>query len=275
MRSPRRVVLMAAVIVAIVLGGIDVWSLFGSTQTLETHSAANVTASTGGSPSARSRPSPSASPSRSPCVNRPLLVWQSVGSPNTQNPNGSAVAAYEGRIRVVGGMGTTMRVYDRAIVKTCGWRSLGGLAGCFVGGQVVVAFDEDAAFEAGSGADEGDQVGCVDGAPAGLGGLDQLERHRDPGGLGPRPLGDLGPVPDGREGGLDRVRGAQVDPVFGRVVVERQQLLQIVGDLRSRLGPLRAVQVRERLGRGLGVVAVFGAPDLGQGLLRARVRGLG
>ncbi|GGX13592.1 hypothetical protein GCM10010383_49550 [Streptomyces lomondensis] len=39
------------------------------------------------------------------------------------------------------------------------------------------AFDELAAFEAGSGADEGDEVGCVHGPPPLLGGLDELEAH--------------------------------------------------------------------------------------------------
>ncbi len=53
---------------------------------------------------------------------------------------------------------------------------------------------------AGAGADEGDEVGCVDGAPAGLGGLDELERHRDPGGPGAGSLGDPLPQPDGGEG---------------------------------------------------------------------------
>ncbi len=58
---------------------------------------------------------------------------------------------------------------------------------------------------AGPGADERDEVGCVDGAPAFLGGLDQLECHGDPGGLGAGPLGDLGPLPDRGEGQLDGV----------------------------------------------------------------------
>ncbi len=43
-------------------------------------------------------------------------------------------------------------------------------------------FDELAVFEAGAGADEGDEVGCVDGAPARLRGFDELERHGQPGG---------------------------------------------------------------------------------------------
>jgi hypothetical protein len=37
-------------------------------------------------------------------------------------------------------------------------------------------------FEAGAGADEGDEVWCVD-APAVLDGLDELERYRAAGGL--------------------------------------------------------------------------------------------
>src|SRR5207253_2015466 len=67
---------------------------------------------------------------------------------------------------------------------------VGGLSGLEYG----VAFNELAAFEAGPGADERDEVGCVDGAPAFLGGVDQLECHGDPGGLGAGPVGDLGPV---------------------------------------------------------------------------------
>ncbi len=43
----------------------------------------------------------------------------------------------------------------------------------------------------------GPRGGGVDGAPAVLGGLDQLERHRGAGDLRARSLGDLGPVPDG------------------------------------------------------------------------------
>jgi hypothetical protein len=44
---------------------------------------------------------------------------------------------------------------------------------CVGGLEYGVAFNEFAAFEAGSGADERDEVECVDGAPAFLGGVDQ------------------------------------------------------------------------------------------------------
>jgi len=92
-----------------------------------------------------------------------------------------------------------------------------------------------------------------------------------PAALEPGSLGDLGAVPDGGEGGLDRIGRPQMHPVLGRVVVEREQLLEIVGDLRGSLGELRAIPVLEGLGRRAGVVLVFGVPDLGQRLLRARM----
>jgi hypothetical protein len=62
--------------------------------------------------------------------------------------------------------------------------------------------------------------------------------------------------------------------VLGRVVVERQQLLLILGDLGGGLGELRPVGGGEGLDCLAGAVLVLGVPDLGQGLLRARVRGL-
>ena len=61
--------------------------------------------------------------------------------------------------------------------------------------------------------------------------------------------------------------------MLGRVVVERQQLVEIVGDLRDGLGELRPVGALERPGGVEGVGLVFGVPDLGEGLLRPRVRG--
>jgi hypothetical protein len=49
---------------------------------------------------------------------------------------------------------------------------------------LVEAFDELASFECRAGSDEGDQVWCVDGAPARLGGLDELEGHGHAAGAG-------------------------------------------------------------------------------------------
>ena len=86
----------------------------------------------------------------------------------------------------------------------------------------------------------------VDRAPASLRGLDELERHRDARGARARTLGDALTEPDSGEGRLDRVGRTQMDPVLGRVVVELQQHVQVLGDLRGRLGPLRAVVGGER-----------------------------
>jgi hypothetical protein len=44
-------------------------------------------------------------------------------------------------------------------------------------------------------------------------------------------------------------RCAQMDPVFGQVVVDRRQLVEVAGDLGDRLGELRAVVGLERLDR--------------------------
>src|SRR4030081_2418030 len=60
---------------------------------------------------------------------------------------------------------------------------VGGLGGLEYG----VAFNAPAAFEAGPGRTSAPRWGWVDGAPAFLGGLDQLEGNGDPGGRGAGP----------------------------------------------------------------------------------------
>ena len=72
------------------------------------------------------------------------------------------------------------------------------IASCFVG-----TFDQQALLEPGSAPDESDEVGCVDGTPPLLGGLDELERHRHAGRPRSGPLGDPLPKADGGEGRLD------------------------------------------------------------------------
>jgi hypothetical protein len=55
-------------------------------------------------------------------------------------------------------------------------------------------------------------------------------------------------------------------PVLRGEVVERQQLLAIIDDLRHRLGVLGPEQRSESRDGGLGVPAVLGVADLGQRL---------
>ena len=59
-----------------------------------------------------------------------------------------------------------------------------------------------------------------------------------------------------------------MDPALTGEVVESEQFVDVVGELRDRLGPRRAVGRGKRLRGLLGVVAVFGVGDL-------RQRGLG
>jgi len=78
-----------------------------------------------------------------------------------------------------------------------------------------------------------------------------------------------------------RVRGPQVDPVLGWVVVEGEQHVEVVGDLRGGLGPLDAELGGERLRGGSGVGLVLGVVDLRErgsrgrlGRLRQRGKGV-
>lgn len=66
----------------------------------------------------------------------------------------------------------------------------------------VGSFDTLAVVE--SRADQGDQLGCVDGAPAGPGGLEQLAAIARPAAREPGPLMTPLPQPAGGEGRLDR-----------------------------------------------------------------------
>ncbi len=55
--------------------------------------------------------------------------------------------------------------------------------------------------------------------------------------------------------------------LLGRELVEREELVEVVGDLRDRLGLLGVELVREHRGGSQRVVAVFGVADLGEHLL--------
>ena len=74
----------------------------------------------------------------------------------------------------------------------------GGWWGVFVG-----SFDEFAVVESGAGADERNEVGCVHGAPTGLGGFDEFEGHGEAGRAGAGAFGDLCAMAHGGESGLN------------------------------------------------------------------------
>ena len=127
-------------------------------------------------------------------------------------------------------------------------------------------------MEYGAVADECDQVRCVDRAPAGLCGLDQLVGHRQAGCARSGPLGDLRSQTYCGESAFDRICGAQVHPMLGRVVVELQQDIGVIDDLGDCLGVLGAVVDLECLDRNLGLGDVLSVVDLPECCQRTRVR---
>jgi hypothetical protein len=104
--------------------------------------------------------------------------------------------------------------------------------------------------------------------------LDQLVRHGDSGGAGAGALVILLRFRTVAKVDNDRICSSQMDPVLGRKVVERQQLLDVVGDLGDRLRKLHTIGRLELLDRVAGVGLVLGVPDLCERLLRPRVRRL-
>ena len=62
---------------------------------------------------------------------------------------------------------------------------------------------------------------------AGLGGLHELEHHRQGRGRAAGPAGDFGPQLHGAESALDGFCRAQVHPVLSGEVVEREELASI------------------------------------------------
>jgi len=87
----------------------------------------------------------------------------------------------------------------------------------------VGSFDQLACLDA----DEGDEVGCVDRSPAGCADSMSLNAMASPAARKPGPLVTFGAVAHGGEGGLDGVGGAQVDPVLGGIVEEREQFVPV------------------------------------------------
>ena len=62
-----------------------------------------------------------------------------------------------------------------------------------------------------------------------------------------------------------------MDPVLGRIVIEREEHINVVDDLRSRFGPLGPIRVRECVWGIERVVFVLGLLDLRKRGLRTVV----
>jgi hypothetical protein len=106
---PALAAVVAAVINAIIVGGLGVWAWQrGNAHIGSTHTAGNGSPLVTGSPSAGASPSTSANST----ATAPALVWQRVPGPTGDALHGAAAVAYKGEIWVAGGMGTTVRIYD-------------------------------------------------------------------------------------------------------------------------------------------------------------------
>ena len=126
----------------------------------------------------------------------------------------------------------------------------------------VVFGDLDAVLELHVVEHVGDELVAVEASPALLRALEQLVGHRERGGLRAGALRDAGAQADGREARLDRIRGPQMAPVLGGIVIERRQRLPVAIELRERLRVLRAVLLAKHLERSRGVLAGRGLDDL-------------
>src|SRR5207237_7104987 len=77
-----------------------------------------------------------------------------------------------------------------------------------------------------------------------------------------QPFERIGAVPHGGKGALDRVRGPQVFPVFGREIIECEQGLAILCQALGGLIVFQLIGCDEGVERGLGVLARLRHPDL-------------
>src|SRR5262245_3101942 len=91
----------------------------------------------------------------------------------------------------------------------------------------------------------------IEATPASLGGLGELEDHRERGLVRKTSLGAHGSVAHGRERAFDDVRRPQVFPVLGWEVVEGEERIAI-------------------LDKAFGRFLVFDAPSLDEGIERPK-----
>src|SRR5688500_8281032 len=99
-------------------------------------------------------------------------------------------------------------------------------------------------------------------APALLGSLRQLEDHGERGLVGEAALRPGGSMPDGGKRALDWIGGAQVLPMLGGEVIEREQRIAILDEAFDGLFVFEAVGRDERIACGLSVHPGLGHPDV-------------
>lgn len=90
--------------------------------------------------------------------------------------------------------------------------------------------------------------------------MDQLEYHDHPRFMRQASLSACRTMTHGCEGALDGIAGADVLPMLGREIVERQQRLAILGQAISGFIVFGLVLGKKAIEGFLGLVAAFGHP---------------
>ena len=122
----------------------------------------------------------------------------------------------------------------------------------------------DSVLEHDAGDDVGEELRSVQRPPSFLSRERELEDHRQARHSTPATLGLGRAQSHRRECRLDRIRRAQVDPVLGGEVVERQQGVTIFVEARRRRRVLSAEGLEEEIERLAGVLPRRGHPDVVQ-----------
>lgn len=125
-------------------------------------------------------------------------------------------------------------------------------------------FLHDSVFEGPSFDDERDLFVAVEPSPFLGGGLSEFKHHRQARSPGSVSFRLSMPESDRRERGLDRVRGPQVAPMFGREGVKGQQHVSILGEAFASRGILCLIFFQEGVERRPGDLPGFRLPDLVQ-----------
>jgi hypothetical protein len=104
-------------------------------------------------------------------------------------------------------------------------------------------------------------AGAVESTPVALGRFGEFEDHSEGRLAGEAALGLGGPEPHGGEGAFDRIRAADVFPMFGGEVVEGEQRRPVLQQAVGGLVMLRPILVDEGVEGRFGDFPAFGLVD--------------
>src|SRR4051795_6830565 len=195
------------------------------------------------------------------CVSScPFRTTASLSHPGQRTPSGQRCWRTKAKHFASSSRDARLTGSTGAIAEFWRWPEGSGDGGLGLGGRRVGG-DLDPVGESDTLNELGQLVVAIKPAPAFLGGIDQLEHHRERRLVRQAALRTDCAVPDGGKGALDRVRGPQVFPVFGGKIVEGEQSMAILCQARGGLVVFELVGCHEGVERSRGVLAGLGHPD--------------